>query len=132
MAGTSAFGYKFRKKNMTITINTNASFNTEDRGRGLTLVIFFQRLIFIIQPEEVFIILVISYVQGQTQKDVVNETHKPEFNNVLFDQLGLSVIYLISFEILILFLMVDHCCKDVHGLLEVHSMKYDNSSKTIF
>ena len=55
---------------MTITIKTNASFNTEDRG--LTSVIFFQRLIFIIQPAEILILLVISCVQDQTQKDVVN------------------------------------------------------------
>ena len=53
MAGTSAFDYKFRKKDMVITINTNASFSTEDKGRGLSSVVFFQRLIAIIRPEEI-------------------------------------------------------------------------------
>ena len=53
MAGTSAFDYKFRKKDMVITINTNASFSPEVKGRGLSSVVFFQRLIAIIRPEEI-------------------------------------------------------------------------------
>ena len=38
---TSGFDYKFRKKDMAITIKTNASVNTEDRGRVLSSVFFF-------------------------------------------------------------------------------------------
>ena len=37
---TSGFDYKFRKKDMAITIKTNASINTEDRGRVLSSVFF--------------------------------------------------------------------------------------------
>ena len=53
MAGTSAFDYKFRKKDMTITIKTNASVNIEKGMVEVDIQLFFQRLIVFTQPEEI-------------------------------------------------------------------------------
>ena len=53
MAGTSAFDYKFRKKDMTITIKTNASVTIEKGMVEVDIQLFFQRLIVFTQPEEI-------------------------------------------------------------------------------
>ena len=41
----------------------------------------------------------------------------------LISQDSLSVLYLISLKIPIMFLMVGHCCKDFHRLLEAHEIR---------
>ena len=53
IAGTSAFDYKFRNKDMAIIIKTNASVNIEDSVEEDDPWLFFQRLIVSIQPEEI-------------------------------------------------------------------------------
>ena len=59
------------------------------------------------------------------------QAHKSELKNILLDQLGLSeCISLISFEILIMFFMMIHCWKDLHGMLKGRLMKYFNPSNT--
>ena len=91
---TYAFDYKFRKKDMAITIKTNATVNTEDKGRGSFSVVFFQRLIVIIQQKDIIDDFSYELYTRPTslfeKKDLMNETHKLEFKNALFDQSGLS------------------------------------------
>ena len=53
IARTSAFDYKFRKKDMVIIIKTNASVNIADSVVEVDPRLFFQRLIVFIQPEEI-------------------------------------------------------------------------------
>ena len=53
MTGTSAFDYKFIRKDMTITIKTNASVNIEASVVEVDPQLFFQRLVVFIQPEEI-------------------------------------------------------------------------------
>ena len=53
MAGNSAFDYRFRKKDMTITIKTNASVNIEKGMVEVDIQLFFQRLIVFTQPEKI-------------------------------------------------------------------------------
>ena len=53
IAGTSAFDYKFRKKDMVITIKTNASVNNEDTVVEVDTQLLFHRLIVFNQPEEI-------------------------------------------------------------------------------
>ena len=50
IAGTSAFDYKFRKKDMPIIIKINAFVNIEDSVVEVDPRLFFQRLIVFIQP----------------------------------------------------------------------------------
>ena len=136
--GTSGFDYKFIKKDMAITIKTNASVNTEDRGRVLSSVFFF-KLIVIIQPEEIIDAFSYGlYTRPSSllgRKDLMNETHKPEFKNALFDPSRLSecaIPDILQDTDSVLDGGVIVCCKDVYGLLEAQLMNYVNPSKPIW
>ena len=53
IAGTSAFDYKFRKKDLLIIIKTNTSVNIEDTVVEVDPRLLFHRLIVFNQPEEI-------------------------------------------------------------------------------
>ena len=117
---------------MVIIIKTKIN---EDSVAEVDPRLFLQRLIVFIQPEEINDVfnyeLCIRPSSLFDKKGLMNEAHKSELKNALLVQLGLSeCICLISFKIPIMFLMESHCCKDFHGLLEGHLMKYVSSSNT--
>ena len=89
-----AFDYKFRKKDMVIIIKTNASVNIQDSVVEVDPLLFFQRLIVFIQPEEINDTfnyeLCIRPSSLFDKKGLMNEAHKPELENALLEQLGLS------------------------------------------
>ena len=89
-----AFDYKFRKKDMVIIIKTNASVNIQDSVVEVDPLLFFQRLIVFIQPEEINNTfnyeLCIRPSSLFDKKGLMNEAHKPELKNALLEQLGLS------------------------------------------
>ena len=89
-----AFDYKFRKKDMVIIIKTNSSVNIQDSVVEVDPLLFFQRLIVFIQPEEINDTfnyeLCIRPSSLFDKKGLMNEAHKPELENALLEQLGLS------------------------------------------
>ena len=87
--GTSAFDYKFRKKDTAIIIKTNVSVNIEDSVVEVDPRLFLQRLIVFIQPEEIndafSYELCIRPSSLFDKKGLVNEAHKSELKNALLD-----------------------------------------------
>ena len=121
---------------MLIIIKTNASVNIEDSLVEVDPRLFSQWLIVFVQPEEINNTfnyeLWIRPSSLFDKKGLMNEAHKSELKNALLDQLGLSeCICLISFKIIIMFLMGSHCSKGFHGLLEGRLIKYVNPPNTI-
>ena len=95
MTGTSEFDYKFRRKDMTITIKTNASVNIEASVVEVDPQLFFQRfLVVFIKPEEINDAFSYEFCTTRSslfdKKGLMNEAHKPELKNALLDQQGLS------------------------------------------
>ena len=127
--------YKFTKKEMCITIKINASLNIGDIVVKVDPQLFFQRIFVFIQQEEINDAFSYELCTRPSslfeKKSLMNEAHKPALK-VLYSisQDSLSVLYLISIKIPIMFLMGAHGCKDFHGLLETCLMKYVNPSKT--
>ena len=79
---------------MVIIIKTNASVNIQDSVVEVDPLLFFQRLIVFIQPEEINDTfnyeLCIRPSSLFDKKGLMNEAHKPELKNALLEQLGLS------------------------------------------
>ena len=79
---------------MAITIKTNASVNIEDSLVEVDTHLFSQRLIVSIQPEEINDAFSYKLCTRPSslfdKKGLMNEAHKPELENALLDQQGLS------------------------------------------
>ena len=61
IAETSAFDYKFRKKDMAIIIKTNACLIIEDSIVEVGPRLLFQKLLVFIQPENSMMLLIMSF-----------------------------------------------------------------------
>ena len=85
MVASSAFDYKFKKKDMTIIIKTNASFNIEDSVVEDDPRLFFQRL-FSLNQQNSTILSIMSFASCSLfdKKDLMTEALS-ELKNALLD-----------------------------------------------